>query len=96
MIPVNHAVSVAVTFLDQMFGKEIANVRLEEVDLSDDGLWHVTLSFVRRSVPENTTTTPESSVIRDLRDEVKPREYKVIAISAEDGKFRSMKIRQLV
>ena len=87
MIDVKEAVAKARQHLVGMLSDEIPrDPRLEEVELSEDGsVWNITLSFISRGVPFSGTHFPDSS----------PREYKTIAIRSEDGRFLSMKIRQI-
>ena len=87
-IDVKQAVAVALKFLDEVYSqKEISGVRLEEVELTDnDGLWHVTLSFISRATP--------GEIADSLSDSGTRRQFKVITIS-DIGVVRSMKIREL-
>jgi hypothetical protein len=89
MISVKQAVRNAAIFLREMYeSSAIGDVRLEEVELSDDQQeWHVTLSFA----PSDAVT--QESPFSELLS--LPRQYKVIAVSAETGDVRSMKIRTL-
>lgn len=65
--------------------KEIVNprdeLRVEEVELGDDGYWYVTLSTRDPYAP----SFPVS----------KNKELKVFKINAEDGLVKSMKIRKI-
>jgi hypothetical protein len=96
MIDVKQAVANAVKFLTDMFaGEPIMDVRLEEVELSEDGqYWYITLSMLRK--PGESGRIP--SVAESLQSFIgrMDREYKVLAVRAQDGQVQSMKIRQLV
>jgi len=84
MIEVKRSVAEALHFLQEMLeGEGLTDVRLEEVELSDDGsLWHITLSFLRRP--------PQSDLVSALG--LPQREYKMITMSSDTGEMRSMKI----
>jgi hypothetical protein len=86
MTEVRQAIQNALTFLGDMYGESARDVRLEEVELSEDNFWYVTLSFLKRDFPVGVSESLLGAV---------PREYKVLAVSSQDGSVRSMKIRQL-
>lgn len=94
MIDVKQAVAGGASFLANTFAdEEIRDVRLEEVELSEDErLWHITLSFLRKQ-----GATSDLSKALEAMSPLKQweRDYKVLAIRAEDGRVQSMKIRQL-
>ncbi|MEN6497885.1 MAG: hypothetical protein ABFD16_26600 [Thermoguttaceae bacterium] len=86
MVLVKQAVEKAVEFVQEMYeGQALDDLRLEEVERSDDNkLWSITLSFLKPPSPlQSSLSLPRS------------REYKVVAVSAETGEVRSMKIRTL-
>jgi len=84
MIDVKQAVVIANRFLRDMYEEEdLVAVRLEEVELAEDGsVWNVTLSFLRQSTPIEAEIGVWAG-----------RELKVITVHAESGHVRSMKIR---
>ena len=86
MVPVKQAVGHAVQFLRDMYeGEPLDDIRLEEVEISDDEkAWNITLSFLRG--PSNVQPLLPFALPRT-------REYKAITVSAETGAVRSMKIR---
>lgn len=90
---VKSAVARAIGFLQEVYGEaKLPGLRLEEVELSDDGsLWHITLSFLAEVPPE------ERSVLdRELGALRKPnvaRQYKILSVSSSTGEVHSMKIR---
>jgi len=92
MIEVKEAVANAIRFLGEMYRSKLSNetitdIRLEEVELVEDGpCWMVTLSYLQRLTPKQLANAIEGSPVR---------EYKVIALSAETGEIRSMKMKQL-
>ncbi len=90
MIDFKAAVKAALAFLAEAFpNEEVRGVRLEEIDLSpDEKFWYVTVSYLREASSPSELARAVSGF--DVR------EYKVIAIRADDGRVQSMKIRQLV
>ncbi len=95
MIPVQHAVQVALNFVSDIIPNSgLIDPRLEEVESSTDGRnWYITISFIRQIPPHSV-----AEKIAELANHFNPsdREYKLITIDAETGKPISMKIRQLV
>lgn len=87
-IDVRAAVLAAKNYLQSLQGLleyQIKDLRLEEVELSEDRkYWLITLGFI--------TTTGEEEESFFLK---KNRDYKVFKINAETGKVESMKIREL-
>jgi hypothetical protein len=79
--------------LADLFAKEnISDIRLEEVELSEDSLtWYITLSFLRKA---KETGQPVADALTGLQFQ-KNRDFKVFAVRADDGAVTSMKIRQL-
>jgi hypothetical protein len=91
MIHVRHAVQAAVRYMGEMFGEKIVDIRLEEVELSEDEqFWYITLSFLREP---KATSNVESDALRAALGRME-REYKVFAIRSQDGQVKSMKMRQ--
>ena len=87
MLEVKEAVKVATEYIQALFvEKQIPELRLEEVELSEDKKhWEVTLSFVVR----------EPTAYLSLGDAARSREYKVFKVDAESGQVQSMKIRKV-
>ncbi|MEA2601049.1 MAG: hypothetical protein QOF89_2041 [Acidobacteriota bacterium] len=88
MIGVKEAVRIAAEYLASLYeGKDLRDVLLEEVRLSDDDqYWLVTMGFSR--------PVPTNPVLEALGGENLKREYKVFEVSAETGDVRSMSIRE--
>ncbi len=90
MLDVKQAVRSANDYLNGLYDPhEIANLALEEVELSEDErYWFVTLGFSRRvSLPTNPFQafgTPKGT-----------RVYKILKLRADTGQVISMKIRKL-
>jgi hypothetical protein len=84
MLDVKEAAQRASDYFASLYSAELAsNVRLEEVELSDDGqFWLITLSY---PVPPMTP-----SIFR-----TETREYKQFKIEVATGKVLSMKIRKV-
>jgi hypothetical protein len=89
MIGVKEAVKIAMSYLATLYeDKDLRDVLLEEVRLSDDDqYWLVTLGFSR--------PVPTNPYLEAMGAESLKREYKVFEISAETGEVRSMQIRQV-
>jgi len=87
------AVKKALDFLAGVYADEdLRDVRLEEIELSeDDKFWNITLSY-RRYAPPASSVSGATELIAGAP----PREYKVIAVRLWNGEVRSMKIRQPV
>lgn len=85
MMTVKDVVGRVASFLAEAYaGKPILDLRLEEIELSDDRpYWYVTVSF------ELYENEPASQL------RVGNRLYKVLEIDAASGQVRSMKIREL-
>lgn len=90
-LTVHDAVKSASFHLESLLGP-VKDVRLEEVELSDDGRWwFVTLGYYRpdaRPVP--------STAMNDLLGTAGtvPREYKVFTVDADNGVVKAMKMRK--
>jgi len=79
MIDVKIATNQAINYLKDIY-KEGKSIRLEEVELSEDGkFWFITLSFVFEDV---LFASPQ-------------RVYKLLKVSSEDGQVMAMKIRKI-
>jgi hypothetical protein len=85
MLDVKQATKLATAYLINLYDQQLSTsdaVRLEEVELTEDGkYWLITLSFN----PANP-----AAIIFPPR-----REYKVFRINAETGELQSMKIREV-
>ncbi len=87
MIEIKEAVNVAKNFVQSVFEGELPELRLEEVDRSDDNkFWLITLGF-----------TSEKKGISQLAKVINPLEriYKTIKVDAEKGEAVSMRIREI-
>jgi hypothetical protein len=87
---VKSAVARAIASLHEVYGEaDLSGLRLEEVELSDDGaLWHIALSFLAEVPPEE-----RSGLLAELRTPNLARQYKILSVSSSTGKVNSMKIR---
>ncbi len=94
MIEVKQAVETAANYLADLFAKEnISDIRLEEVELSEDSqIWYVTLSFLRMPKATGHRLTDE---LRAASGVQRDRDFKVLSVRAADGVVTSVKIRQL-
>ena len=87
IIDVKEAVKKATEYAVALYAPEQLNdLRLEEVELGDDGFWYVTLGFSRQPPPN------PNPLLRfpfpDFR-----REYKVVKIDAQSGEVKALKMR---
>ncbi len=72
---------------------EFREVRLEEVELSEDKrFWLVTLGFDR---PVKTLASEFFPTVSDSVPSAIKREYKLIKVDSETGEVQSMKIREV-
>ena len=87
-IDVKEAVKTAFAYLHDLLDSEgIADIMLEEVELSDDEReWHVTLGFH----PRWTDTGPFDTLTGK-----RTRIYKTFTVDRREGKVTAMRIRQL-
>lgn len=85
MIDIKQAAQAASNFIIGLYSDQtISDVRLEEVELSDDEkYWFITLSF----------PAPNSSGLLGLPTR---RQYKILKVDRETGTVLSMKIRELI
>lgn len=92
MIDIKQAVSIAIEFMKSLYDKsEILDLRLEEVELSDDAqYWLITLGFLRPSPAKHPF-----EAIAALGQPSYVRVYKVIKVNADTGDTMSMKIRSV-
>ncbi len=93
MIDVKEAIASAKHAVSSFYEAEnLVDLRLEEVELSDDErIWQITLGFYVLNI--NPTQSPLAiAIVGGSKKYV--REYKVFRIDAESGEFRSMKIRE--
>jgi len=94
MLDVRQAVAIAASYLtDLLAGEPIADVRLEEVELSEDeAVWNVTLSLLRE--PRLSSGNAASPMLQVIAPKLE-RLYKIVVIDANSGAVKSMKIRHL-
>ena len=83
MLDVKEAALRASEYFASLYSPELAaTVRLEEVELTDDGYWLITLSYPRSGLDAIMGSNGN-------------REYKQFKIEAATGKVVSMKIRKV-
>lgn len=85
-----NAVQIYFQSIQDLIGSEPRNVRLEEVELSEDKkFWLITLGYnLSNFVKNNPLETLGISIGEN-------REYKIFKVDAETGEVASMKIREL-
>lgn len=90
-LSVHDAVKSATFHLESLLGTVI-DLRLEEVELSDDGhWWFVTLGYYRPDARPLPKTLMNDALGNS--GEI-PREYKVFTVDAENGQVKAMKMRK--
>jgi len=96
MIDVKTAVKNAILFLADLLAEQnVHDVRLEEVELSEDErVWFITLSYLRRSAESEQSEMQKMLSSHGLTAQT-VREYKIFAVDSAKGEVRSMKMRQL-
>jgi hypothetical protein len=84
MIDVKQAAQSASNFFASLYNSEgVPDVRLEEVELTEDGKhWLITLSFPPSPMPPGVIYSPA-------------RQYKIFKVDAQTGDVLSMKIREI-
>ena len=89
MIDVRFATKRAVEYFEQLFKNGAQNVRLEEVEISDDErYWYVTLGF---DLPPLPSTSGLAQVLSGRPE----RQYKTLKVDAATGEVLSVKIRKV-
>lgn len=99
MIDIKTAVNAAYEYiksLQEMMGSSLGDLRLEEVELSEDkSFWLITLGF-------NIPKKPPKSRLEDLipmslasTSVLYEREYKLFKVNSQTGEVEAMKIRQV-
>jgi hypothetical protein len=92
----NEAVEIAKRAIVDLFGSDgVAGLRLEEIERGGDGIWSVTIGFVRPMALAGTLGQA-SSLLADLKGEAPlgPRVYRVVRLRDLDGEVLSVKIRE--
>jgi len=86
VIDIKQAAKRAADYLTGLYTEQLpADIRLEEVELSDDEMyWLITMSFL----PQHQQPTTFSQLLREH-----DRIYKMFKIDAQTGNMVSMKIR---
>lgn len=94
MIDIKTAVGSAYKYAQDMIGDQLEDLRLEEVELSEDRhFWLITLGYdvlvKNRSQLEEILTPP------NFPKKIFRREYKLFRVNSETGDVEAMKIRQV-
>jgi hypothetical protein len=86
MLTVRDALGKVETQFTELFGADIKDVRLEELQKPRKGQYHLTVSFLR---PDENVAPPLSAVMGKYA-----RDYKSVVLNGEDGTLVSVKIRE--
>ncbi len=82
--------------LTDMISNQVQDLRLEEVELSEDKrFWFITLGFERPVVQRKNSLANLLPAPASPPDYKYEREYKIFKIDSETGEVQSMKIREL-
>ncbi|MEH2277748.1 MAG: hypothetical protein V7K40_23900 [Nostoc sp.] len=99
MIDIKTAVNAAYEYiksLQEMMGSSLRDLRLEEVELSEDkSLWLITLGF---DIPKKPPQSQFENLIATsgaFTTVLYEREYKLFKVNSQTGKVEAMKIRQV-
>lgn len=91
MIELNTAARSAKEYFRSLYRSTLINVRIEEVELSEDEkYWFITLGY---DIP-GTSKTPKFQEALGAPSKL-DREYKIFKIEAGTGRVISMKIRKI-
>lgn len=94
-IEVSQAVQAAFEFVKSVIGEPVLELRLEEVDFSDEhDAWLITISFLRELRDDTVEIGPMvlSSVAKALLAKKYRREYKIVEVDAASGSANRMKV----
>lgn len=86
-----------------LLGKNIDNLKIEETELSEDGkLWSITISYTHESDPANHKTYINNPLFAQLNDALPrskildiERDYKTFKVDSSNGEVLSMKMYSL-
>ncbi|MBV9493690.1 MAG: hypothetical protein JOZ54_05560 [Acidobacteria bacterium] len=93
MIDVREAVHAAVKFAREVYGKELIDARLEEVELTEDRkFWLITLGVRLTTAVPAALAAVRSAIGGEIVD-AGDREYKAFRVDANTAEVRSMKMR---
>ena len=88
----SEAVEIAKTAVVDLFGSDgLTALRLEEIERAEDGIWNVTIGFVRPMAQAGA-----AGRLADLFADAPlgPRVYRVVRLRDRDGEVLSVKIRE--
>jgi hypothetical protein len=98
MIDVKAAVESAYQYfqdIQNLVGEKLEDLRLEEVELSEDKhSWLITLGYDRPVKSRSQLEELLASQI-SLKEKIFKREYKLFKVNSDTGEVESMKIRQV-
>lgn len=95
---VKEAVQIATNYVREVFSQEqVSNLGLEEVVFDEDeGHWKITVGFSRHwDYPRQTADNVWDLVKPEKRKVFPRREYKIVAVDDNDGKVKSVAIRDI-
>ncbi|MBW4544085.1 MAG: hypothetical protein KME25_06540 [Symplocastrum torsivum CPER-KK1] len=97
MITAKHAIKCAMDYLksmkEDMGSGSISDIRLEEVELSEDEKdWLITLGY---DVPVKDRILTDLGITNPAIGQRYQREYKIFKVESKGGNVKSMKIRKI-
>jgi hypothetical protein len=99
MIDVRTAVSAASQYIESLkdiMGSSLPDLRLEEVELSEDkSFWLITLGFDTPLKPQKNDAINSLNNALGLPILTSQREYKLIKVNSQTGEVEAMKIRKI-
>jgi hypothetical protein len=88
-INAKEAVTIAKTYMADIYGKDIQGLNVEEIELDPDmNQWHVTMGYW-----EFLPVPPNLNALAELTNRKVRRAYKELVIHDNSGQVLSMKIR---
>lgn len=93
MIDVKNAVKTAYNYMREVYPEPPEGLRLEEVELSEDGEeWLITMGY-NEEVPPPSARNSAQMLAQVGRQATMTRTYKRLIIDGETGKVKAMRIR---
>ncbi len=75
----------------ELFGPDISDIRLEEIEKNADKEFNITISFL---VPNKNISSQAKNVLSGIMVNPYLRQYKDVVINKEDGSIRSIKMHK--
>ncbi|TWT41029.1 hypothetical protein RAS1_37200 [Phycisphaerae bacterium RAS1] len=90
------AAAHAAAFLRELLATPKAELRLDEVELSDDDrVWRITLSYLGPADPGQSGFAEFLHKVQDMPGSSIERIYKLVEVDAHTGEVRAVRIRRV-